>query len=76
MVETEFGLGGLEAVLDGPAMTLDADQGLDGGLGRTPGGEEGQVAVGDVTADQMSKATSMTTIRAQNQRLEAPSRAP
>ena len=30
MVESEFVFGGLESILDGPAMTLDLDQDFDG----------------------------------------------
>ena len=51
MVEAEFALGGLEAVLDGPAVAFDLDQGLDTRAGRRPGGEEGQVAISDIVAD-------------------------
>ncbi|MDR6116523.1 hypothetical protein QE360_003492 [Sphingomonas sp. SORGH_AS789] len=52
MVEAEFILGGLEAVLDGPAMPFHTDQGFDSRAGRTPGGEAGKVITGDVAADQ------------------------
>src|SRR5271155_261653 len=48
VVEPELVFGCLEAVLDRPAMALDADQGLDRGPCRTPGGEVGEIAVGDV----------------------------
>ena len=41
--ETEFGLGGLEAVLDGPAPPLDGHEGADRDAGLAPGGEEGLV---------------------------------
>jgi hypothetical protein len=54
VVEAELVLGGLEAVLDGPAVAFHLDQGVDAGPGRTPGGEEGQVAIGDVAADQQA----------------------
>jgi len=54
VVEAEFVLGGLEAVFDGPAVAFDLDQGLDARAGRGPGGEEGQVAIGDIAADQQS----------------------
>ena len=54
VVEAEFVLGGLEAILDRPAMSFDLDQGFDAGSGRTPSGEEGHVAVGDVAADQQA----------------------
>src|SRR5215208_1755889 len=52
VVEAELVLGGLEAVLDCPAMPFDLDQGLDPGPGRAPGREEGKLAVGDGAADQ------------------------
>src|SRR5205814_5957894 len=52
VVEPELVLGSLKAVLDRPAMALDADQGLDRSPCRTPGGEVGEIAVGDITADQ------------------------
>jgi hypothetical protein len=52
VVEPELVLSGLEAVLDGPAMSFDLDQSLGVGSGRTPGGEEGEVGVGDIPADQ------------------------
>ena len=54
VVEAEFILGGLEAVLDGPAMPLHADQGFDGRTGRAPSREEGEVTIGDVAADQQA----------------------
>src|SRR3954452_15524141 len=52
VVETEFGLGRLEAILDGPSMSLDPDQHLDRRAGGAPGGEEGEISIGDVAADQ------------------------
>ena len=52
VIEAEFVLGGLEAVLNGPAVAFHLDQGVDARAGRTPCGEEGQVAIGDVAADQ------------------------
>ena len=54
VVEPEFVFGGLEAVLDRPAMALDADQGFDRSPCRTPGGEVGEIAVGDITPDQQA----------------------
>jgi hypothetical protein len=45
VIEAEFVLGGLEAVLDRPAMALDADQRLDRSPCRTPGGEVGEIEV-------------------------------
>ena len=52
MVEAELVLGGLEAVLDRPAVPFDLDQDLDSGPGWAPGREEGKLAVGDGAADQ------------------------
>jgi hypothetical protein len=52
MVEPQFILGRLEAILDRPAMTLDHDQGFDASSNRTPSGEEREVPVSDVAADQ------------------------
>ena len=52
VVETELGLGGLEGVLDRPALPFDSDQRLDPGAGRAPGGEEGELAIGEAAADQ------------------------
>ena len=52
VVEAELVLGGLEAVLDRPAVPFDLDQGLDPGPGRAPGREEGKLAIGDGAADQ------------------------
>ena len=42
----------LETVLDGPAAAFDADQFVDRGSRRSPGGEEGQVVICDGAADQ------------------------
>lgn len=52
VVEAEFVFGGLEAVLDRPAMPFDCHQRLDGCADPTPGREEGEIAVGDIAADQ------------------------
>ena len=41
VVEAQLILGGLEAVLDRPAPSLNRNQGLDAGCGRAPGGEVG-----------------------------------
>src|ERR1700756_4973674 len=37
-----------------PAMPLDLDQRLDARSGRAPGGEEGQVSISEVAADQQA----------------------
>jgi len=52
VIELQLVLGGLEAVLDGPAMAFDLDQRGDVGPGRAPGREEGQLAVSQAAADQ------------------------
>ena len=54
VVEPEFVFGGLEAVLDRPAMPFDFDQRLDRSPCRTPSGEVGEIAVGDMTSDQQA----------------------
>ena len=55
VVQSEFILGGLEAVLDRPAMTFDLDKNIYDRACRTPSGEEGQVAIGDVAPDQEAR---------------------
>ena len=54
VVEPEFVFGGLEAVLDRPAMPFDFDQRLDRSPCRTPSAEIGEIAVGDMTSDQQA----------------------
>ena len=52
MIEAEFVLGSLKTILDSPTMTFYRHQLFDRrALGR-PSGEEGQIATGDVAADQ------------------------
>ena len=53
VVEPELVFGCLEAILDRAAMTLDANEGLDRSPCLTPGGEVGEIAVGDITPDQL-----------------------
>ena len=60
VIEPELVLGGFKAVLDRPSMAFDRDQRFDGGSGWTPSGKEGEVAIGDTTADQ--QATGPQTI--------------
>lgn len=55
MVESELVLGGLEAVLDRPAMAFNGNERLDVGPGRAPCGEECEITVADIAPDQ--KAT-------------------
>ena len=64
MLEAELGLGGLEAVLDRPAMSLDHDQGLDRGSGRAPGGEERQLTIADAAPDQQATRPEPDAVRA------------
>ena len=52
VIEAKLGLGGLEAVLDGPAMTFHHDQFFRGRALGAPGGEERQSTIGNVAADQ------------------------
>ena len=52
VVKPEFILGGIEAVFDRPAMPLDLHKNIYGRTRGTPGGEEGQIAIGDVAPDQ------------------------
>ena len=52
VVEAELILGGFEAVFDGPAMSLYRHQFFHGCASWTPGREEGEIAIGDVAADQ------------------------
>src|SRR5208282_1628435 len=52
VIEAEVVLGGFEAVLDSPAMAFDQHQLLHGRALGAEGGEEGQIAVGNVAADQ------------------------
>lgn len=55
VIETKFVLGGLEAVLDRPAMAFHLHQRFDGRILRAPCREEGDIAVGDVAADQQPR---------------------
>lgn len=52
MIEAKLVLGRLEAVFDCPALAFDGHQRLDGCANWTPCGEEGEVAIADVAADQ------------------------
>ena len=52
MIESEFILGGFEAVLDGPAVSYDGNERLDGCSGQAPGREECEVAISDIAVDQ------------------------
>lgn len=54
MVEPEFVFGGLESVLDRPAMALDLGQDFDGCSKRAPGGEKGHIPIGDGAPNQQA----------------------
>ena len=54
VVEAEFVLGGVEAVLDRPAMTFHPDQRFDRRASRRPCREVGEIAVGDLAADKQA----------------------
>jgi hypothetical protein len=54
VIETERDLGGLKAVFNRPAMAFDPDQSLEGRSDRTPGGEKGELTVGNGAADQQA----------------------
>ena len=55
VIEAELVLGGLKAVLNRPATAFHRYQLFHGGSPGAPGGEEGQIAISNVAADQ--KAT-------------------
>src|SRR5215203_1316241 len=52
--ETEFGLCRFEGVLDRPATPLDADERLQRGSRRAPGGEKRQALVAEMAPDQQT----------------------
>ena len=54
MIEPELVFRGLKTILDCPPVAFDRDQRFDGCSGRTPGGEEGEIAIGDAAADQQT----------------------
>jgi len=54
VIEAEFVLRGFKAILDSPAMALDQHQLFHGRALGAPGGEEGQIALGNVAADQQT----------------------
>ena len=70
VVEPELVLGGLEAVLDRPSMTLDADQRLDRCASRTPSGEVGEIAIGDMAPDQQASRPQTMVFIVERFRLE------
>ena len=52
VIESELVFRGFKAVLDRPSMAFDRHQRFDRRSRWTPGGEEGEIAIGDVTPDQ------------------------
>ena len=52
VIESELAFRGLETILNRPPMAFDRDQRFDGCSRWTPGGEEGEVIIGDATTDQ------------------------
>ena len=54
VIEAELVFGSLETVLDRPAMAFDRDQRFGGCSCWAPGGEEGEVTIGDATTDQQT----------------------
>src|SRR5271169_4999653 len=54
VIEPELVFRGLKAVLDRPAMAFDRHQRFDRCCRWAPGAEEGEIAIGDMTADQQT----------------------
>src|SRR5882762_3452683 len=54
VIEPELVFCGLKTVLDRPPMAFDRHQCFDRCSCWTPGGEEGEIAIGDMTADQQT----------------------
>jgi len=54
VIEPELVFRGFKAVLDRPSMAFDRHQRFDGRSRRAPGGEEGEIAIGDMTPDQQT----------------------
>src|ERR1700734_1346500 len=54
VIEPELLFRGLKAVLDRPPMAFDRHQRFDGCSSWTPGREEGEIAIGDMTTDQQT----------------------
>ena len=52
MIEPELAFCGFKAVLDRPSMAFYRDQRFNGCSRWAPGGEEGEIAIGDATTDQ------------------------
>src|SRR5664280_1721124 len=54
VIEPEFVFRGLKTVLDRPSMAFDRHQRFDGCCRWAPGGEEGEVAINDISTDQQT----------------------
>src|ERR1700737_3119197 len=54
VIEPELVFRGLKAVLDRPPMAFDRHQRFDGCSRWTPGGEEGEIPIGDMATDQQT----------------------
>ena len=54
VIESELVFRGLKTVLDCPPMAFDRHQRFDGCCRWTPGGEEGEITIGDMTTDQQT----------------------
>src|SRR5271165_248123 len=54
VIEAELVFGSLKTILDRPAMAFDRDQRFNGCSCWAPGGEEGEVIIGDATTDQQT----------------------
>ena len=61
VIEPEFVFRGLETVLDRPPMAFDRHQRFDGCCRWTPGSEEGEIAIGDMTTDQQTACPKTMT---------------
>src|SRR5664280_421976 len=54
VIEPELVFRGLKTVLDRPPMAFDRHQRFDGRCRWTPGGEEGEITIGDISTDQQT----------------------
>src|SRR5476649_2084879 len=61
VIEPELVFRGLKTVLDRPAMAFDRHQRFDGCSRWTPSGEEGEIAIGDMTTDQQTACPKTMT---------------
>ena len=54
VIEAQLVLCGFKTVLDRPPMAFDCHQRFDGCSRWTPSGEEGEIAIGDMSTDQQT----------------------